>query len=133
MVRMIRAGELPLIQEWIDKDPDHSAKGMKSSFFALPDHVAFAVTDAKGPVMFVRLDPEPPAMRLHIQFIPESPTRIARALALNFQEVREQIEKCGATKLIFDSISPRLTRFCERLWGFTRIKGTDDWELDLAV
>lgn len=133
MIRGIRAGELLLIQEWIDKDEDHSAKGMKSSFFAEPDKVSFCITDSLGPVMFVKLDPEPPAVRVHIQFPPTGSGRIAKALALNFGDVRRELARLGATKLIFDSVSPRLTRFCERLWGFKRVGTTNDWELDLAV
>lgn len=133
MVRPIKAGELPLIQEWIDADDDHRAKGMKSSFFAEPDRVSFCITDQLGPVMFVRLDPEFPSVRVHIQFPPTGSNRIGRALALNFQEVREQLQRLGAKKLVFDSVSARLTSFCERLWGFQRVGDTNDWELDLAV
>lgn len=132
MVRQIRAGELLLIQKWIDLDEDHSAKGMKANFFAQPDKVSFCISDSSGPVMFVRLDTEYPAIRVHIQFGPVGTSRISKALVREFGAVRDQLIRLGAKKLIFDSVSPRLIRFCERLWGFKRIGETNDWELNLA-
>jgi hypothetical protein len=128
--RRIRQDDAPVIDSWIEVDEDHKQKGMTSAFFFEQGRIALAIEDEQGPTMFIRLDAEPPTMRLHIEFS-QSRKRVARSLLKNYPTFSEQIKKTGAEKLVFDTVNPDLARFCERAFGFVHVEGTNDWEISL--
>lgn len=131
MFRKVRAEDFPQIDYWISLDSDHIKKGMTHEFFTV--NVCFVVEDELGPVMYIRLDPELPiSMRVHIQFEAGNESRTARAFIKGFPKVQEEIYKTGARRMVFDSVSPKLTAFCERMFGYTRVGETDDYELMLG-
>jgi len=131
--RPLHDSDHSILNQWIALDPDHSAKGMTSEFFFRPGGLSFAIEDSKGPTMFLRLEPELPiSARIHIQFLADNESRTARSLHKAFPTVRGQIEKAGLKRMVFESISPKLSEFCKRCFGFTEVPGTTDFELFLG-
>jgi hypothetical protein len=130
MFRAISVIDRPLIDEWIEVDEDHKSKGMTSDFFYEKGRISVVVEDEQGPTMYIRLDAEPPTMRLHIEFCP-SKRRVARSLLKSYPKFAEQVKKTGATRMVFDTVNPDLARFCERALGFVHVEGTNDWEVSL--
>lgn len=132
MLRPINSLDIPIINEWISIDPDHSAKGMTADFFRQPDTVVFAIDDEDGPIMYFRLDPiNADVVQLHTQFNERARARTAIALVRNFPEVRDRIRQSGAKYMVFDSMSPSLVRFCKRRFGFAFIPDANQYYLDI--
>ena len=127
MIRPIVPFDRPIIDEWISRDPDHSAKGMTAQFFIDDALSGFAVTSQDETVMFVRVDFQGNTAKMHIQFDEGKPLRTARALIDNFPYVVKMLEAVGAHDLIFDSMSPKLTHFCVKYLGFSRVGDTNDY------
>jgi hypothetical protein len=126
--RRLTENDKPLIDQWIAADADHCAKGMTSEFFSR--FFSLAVEDKEGSVLFLALEPKPPAIIVHIQF-GVSKGRTAKALLAGFPTVRDQCKQCGAKEMIFDTLNPALARFCEKAWGFARVDQTENWRLPL--
>lgn len=134
MLRNILASDTPIIDEWITLDPAHSARGMTAKFFHQPDSLSFAIEDARGPVMFVRIDPlDACSVRMHIQFDERERRRTVLALARAFPDVRERLHDSGTRYVFFDSVSEPLIRFCEKRFGFVRLADSDTYYLFLPI
>lgn len=133
MLRAINDLDIPIITEWIAKDPDHSAKGMTADFFRQPDTISFAIDDDQGPIMYVRLDPlDADIVRLHIQFNETERRRTALALMRYFPEVRSRIADAKAKYIVFDSESARLVSFCMERFGFVHSPDSNLYFLDIS-
>ncbi len=119
MFRVIEPKDEPILAEWIAADPWHREYAKPSFWMDPPDGcVSFAVDDADGPVVYMRFDSEGTAVRLHAQFVAGSPDRIAAAIELGFDVVKEHVKAKGFRSIIFDSESPTLTRFMKKKFGF---------------
>jgi hypothetical protein len=129
MLRALLHPDTAIIDDWIAKDPDHSAKGMTHRFFLFG--LSFAIEDERGPTMYVRLNPEHDAARIHIQFDNDEKRRTALALVREFQLVSDLIKKAGYKRLIFDSVSEPLVRFCQKRFGFVRLADSNDYIKEL--
>lgn len=131
-IRPIELEDWETIARMIERDPDHTARGMTADFFFAPGVMNLAFEDLHGPVFFVRLDPEMSgSVRVHIQFDTSQPLRTVRTLSTGFTIVKERCEVAGATRMVFDSLDGKLRQFCMRHFGFQAITGTADLELML--
>lgn len=132
IIRKIVESDKALIADWIAFDGDHGPKGMSPEFFFEPATLGLLFSDEIGPVFFVRLDPEPDhVIRVHIQFQLAHALRTVRMLKSGFAVVEERVRLAGGEKMIFDSISEPLIEFCVNRFGFQRIAGTNNLELEL--
>lgn len=134
MLRPLLDSDKPIIKEWISRDPHHSREGMAEEFFYRPDGFAFASDDARGPVMYFKLDPlDAETVRMHIQFDELERRRNAVSLVHEFPAVRAAIMAANLRYLVFDSVSESLIRFCQKRFGFVHIADTNDYFIDLKA
>jgi hypothetical protein len=127
MLRKITWSDKPLLDQWIANDPEHRALFLPEFFYEV-NRVSFVIEDNQGPVMFVKLDPHPPEMRLFIQFS-NSPSRVAKAMLKHFSTVRDIVRKTGAKSMVFDTKNPKLASFCEKAFGFKCVGQSSDYRL----
>jgi hypothetical protein len=131
VLRPIQDSDTTVIDEWIARDAEHSAKDMTAAFFRQADTISLAIDDDKGPIMYVRIDPlDAETVRLHIQFDSTQQRRTAVALAHEFPTVRALLFMGKVKRIIFESVSERLIQFCEKRFGFTRVVDSNDYVLD---
>jgi len=125
--RRLTESDKPILAEWIASDPEHA--GLTPEFFYANDRLAMVLEAERGPGLYLRLDPEScGTVRLHIQF---GPDRRYSAITLRdgwpiFKE-RVLLSK-KVVRLVFESTSNALIRFCQR-FGFQKIEGSNDFEL----
>jgi hypothetical protein len=136
MLRPITDLDRAIIDEWIARDPEHSARMMTEAFFRQPDSVNFACDDKFGPVMYFRLEPvDAEITRVHTQFSssskPGNQRRTAVTLARAFVVITDLARKAGVHYLVFESTAPRLIAFCTKRFGFVHIADSNDYLLDL--
>ena len=122
-MRLIRSTDREQLAQWIADDPEHKDLFLPE-FWYERNRVSFVIEDKSGPVMFVKLVPEPPAMRIYIQFC-HDPSRVAKAMLRHFSEVKVMVRRTGAKMIVFDTNNSRLAASCERLFGFQRITESD--------
>ena len=122
-LRLIRSSDRDQLAQWISTDHEHKDI-FTADFWYEGGRVSFAVEDKFGVVMYVKLTPEPPAMRLYIQFCYES-GRVAKAMLKHFPEVRAMVKATGAESIVFDTKNPKLASFCIRAFGFEPVKDCD--------
>ena len=127
-LRRIRREDEPLLSEYIQGDPYH--KDTTTAVFWYQNY-SIVAEDEKGVVIFIRFDAEPPLMRIHMQFCPNT-KRVARIMMRDWAEVRQLIEAAGAKGIVFESTSPRLISFCEKAYGFKRMGETNDFRMYLV-
>lgn len=105
----------PLLEEWIAADPDHAGRVDAAAWLASANGVQnLLCVDRAGPLLFLRCSN---ALRLDIQFSPGSERRTARTLRTGLPWLAGEFRKQGYRELIYESRSPRLVRFLERI-GF---------------
>jgi hypothetical protein len=127
--RVLAESDKELLKNWIAADPEHSAKGMTPDFFFNPTSISMAIGDYSGPGIFVRVDPEAPSsVRLHIQFS-DNEVRSGKAMLRGWPTFSQGIWNSGVKRMVFESKSPLLIGFCKRCFGFSKVEGTDDYEL----
>ena len=127
-MRLLRPTDRDLLSSWIELEPEH--RGFLPEFWYERNRVSLVIEDRNGPVMFVKLSPEPPSMRLHIQFSPD-PSRVAKAMLKHFAEVKKFITNIGAEYIVFDTKNPKLAEFCSKAFGFIRVGDTEDYIVPL--
>lgn len=121
--------DIPIISQWIANDQEHSELGMKPEFFFEADRISLVLGDDEGPGLFVRVDPEmPDSVRIHIQF-GLNEVRSAKTLLRGWPEFCKMVWDSGVKRMVFQSHSRLLIAFCCRAFQFTRVEGTDDYEL----
>lgn len=130
------ATNLEQINEWRKRDsyhlhqnhPEWWLTGAKGSL------LAFCLTDAQGPLTFVRLEEEGEYVRIHTQFAPESIVSKRRLVVgmIECMKVLIGIYKTTAKGMIFDSESPTLIAFMDKHFGFKSVGGKD-YRLDFGV
>lgn len=129
MIRKLQFNDRSLLQGWIAEDPWHKDTFLPE-FWYEKDRISFIVEDDLGPALIVKLVPEPPAMRLFIQFGSDQ-KRSAKAMLSNFDQVKSWVQKTGASSIIFESTSSTLIAFCKKAFKFNQIEDKDDYQLIL--
>lgn len=117
------------IREWTDSDIYHRERNLPEWWLTGSGLLSFALYDDKGPVFYVRIDTgaDGEYARLNVQFAPEEVVpkiRLAKAMIQTLPKLIEIAKKHGIEGFIFDSISPRLVIFMERL-GFVKVAEDD--------
>jgi hypothetical protein len=128
-MRLIRHSDREQLAAWIAQDPEHKDSFLPE-FWYERNRVSFVIEDGQGAVMYVKLVPEPRAMRLYIQFC-DDPSRVGKAMLRHFSAVREMVARTGATSLVFDTRNPKLAAFCSKAFGFSRVGESADYRLSL--
>jgi predicted deacylase len=121
----VTVADAQTIRTWIAADPHHA--GQHEAFYLEGSVAATKLEDEQGTVLFLRMDKEKEATRLHVQFAPAgivSRLRVAKALVRSIPVVCKEL---GA--LVAESQSLALVKFLERM-GFVRVDGTDDYRLE---
>lgn len=135
MIRPVIDADKLLIESLIYGDADHAAKKMSAEFFfPAGEKLSMCFEDKDGPVLFVRLDAEPPeCIRMHVQFDcrPFMARRTIKMLTEGFPLVRQKCQTAKAKRLVFESTSASLRAFCEKHLGFQPVSGTADMEIVL--
>jgi hypothetical protein len=129
-IRKADTNDLPRIAQMLEHDADHMARQVKPEFFTAHD-LCFCFEDGKGPIFFVRLDPEQSSVRLHAQFSQLQPLRTAKSFSRALQLVKDRCKQAGASRLVFDSIDADLRSFCIKRFHFHPVSGTHDLALNL--
>lgn len=120
------------IATWIMADAEHHEKGMTPDFFFKEDSLAMVIGDLQGPGLYIRLDSEPPdSVRLHIQFS-ENAVKSGKTLLRAWPQFKERVQGAGVKRMVFETVNPSLSGFCIRCFGFKRVSGTNDYELEVV-
>lgn len=122
--------DIPQIQQWTDADVYHNGQHSPGWWITGNGFIAFRLEDNKGPVFYVRIDDGEYA-RLNVQFPPIDVVpkmRLARAMIQTLPRLIEITKSHGCKGLIFDSVSPALISFMEKL-GFLKIAQDDSYLL----
>jgi hypothetical protein len=115
-MRLIKITDREELASWIENDPFHKDIFWADYWFQ-KGFVSFVVEDELGSVMYVKLIPEPPAMRVSIQFC-DNPLRCAQAMLKHFWSVVGMVKKTGANALLYDTKNYKLAAFCTDAFGF---------------
>jgi hypothetical protein len=75
-------------------------------------------SDEAGPILFLRMQPKGEAVYIFAQFVCRDQARSARAMLEGFEIVKARIRLGGYKRIVMDSISPLLVRFCLKKLGF---------------
>jgi hypothetical protein len=117
--------DLPQLKRWVDADPAHK-NVIEPGFWIRPVSdggvpeegiQCLRVEDDKGAVFYLRMEN---AIRVYVQFPPEeeiSKSRLSSALRRAMWFIGGGAKKAGYHEMMFDSKSPSLVAFFERL-GF---------------
>lgn len=125
--------DIPQIAEWASYDPYHFMQTTPEFWLtgAEGSLLTFCLTDEKGPLCYVRIDPESGFARVHIQFAPESVVskrRLVVGLLMGLGVMKGSLPDAGMKGMIFNTINPALANFFIKQ-GFKSV-GNDDYRLD---
>jgi hypothetical protein len=107
--------EAAMVAEWISEDPVHNVNGLTIEDAFEPGSEVVLISDEAGPVMAVRFQK---ALRVAIQFKPESRIRIAKAGAEVTEFFKTIAPQVGCREVIVNP-GGKSVRFAERL-GFVK-------------
>lgn len=128
-MRLVKHTDREHLASLIEADPEHRGV-LISEWWYERGRVSFVIEDAHGAVLYVKLVPEPPAMRLYIQFC-DDPSRVSKAMLKHFGEVKQMVKNTSAERIVFDTRNPKLAAFCSKAFGFERVGKSDDYDLHL--
>lgn len=111
LIRPISPEDRQAIETWIAGEPSHPNNTFE--FYTESGCKSVVSEDEEGGVMVTRFTP---CLRVDIDFNPEaSPSRIGKAIASGLKDMAEQAKAQGFKEFVFESSSPKLVVFCERL------------------
>jgi len=122
----------PQILRWALADPYHCAKASIDGpgwWLTGQGVLSGCIEDAGGPTMYFRFDLEGELVRLHTQFAPENEvtkTRVIRVISRAIPALAFKAKQEGAKGFVFESVSPLLIRFMDRM-GFKSVENTNDY------
>lgn len=122
--------DLPRIKEWIASDPFHKGDPSWQAEGLLTGNgiLAFCVTDADGPLCFVRLDVRGEMLRLATQFGPEEEVSKKRLvvglIASGIPAIKTFAEEKGFKGIVFESMNESLIEFMKKQ-GFNTVENHD--------
>lgn len=122
--------DIDQIQKWTDADEYHRGQHNPSWWLTGNGFISFCLYDDKGPVCYVRIDDGEYA-RLNVQFAPQdvvSKRRLVLAMLEALPKLIKTMKSHGSNGFIFDSISPTLISFMDKV-GFSKIAGDDSYLL----
>ena len=109
----------PLVESWIAAEAHHQSNTFE--FYQEVGTKSVMCVDEGGEVFVLKFTP---CLRTDIDFSSTAgPARIGKVLAEVINEMTDTAKKQGFKEFVFDSTSPKLIAFCERL-GFQK---TDDY------
>lgn len=119
----------PQIAEWLLLDSSKSFEAASPGWWLTGTDcvVAFCLSDASGPTMYVRMDRESPFARMHTVFAPESQVekkRLVLSLLEGFPQLVAVMGTGGFKGIVFESTSESLVKFMSHL-GFVPQSGND--------
>jgi hypothetical protein len=111
MIRNLAPEDRPQIEAWIAAEPTHASNTFDWYSEARTSAVVFE--DSNGQVLVAKFTP---CLRVDIDFNPEAgPSRVGKALVEGLAETATNARNQGFKEFVFESRSPKLTSFCERL------------------
>ena len=111
--RELTLGDKPLLQTWIDAEPDHAESSPE--FYFQPNTTSILYSDDVGPVLAIRYST---AIRCDVEFNNAAgKERIRNILKEGFPEVAGQAKEQKFSEIVYNSTSKTLNAFT-RLLGF---------------
>jgi hypothetical protein len=135
MIRLTETtqSDIEQIREWLACDPWHKddSRNVPELMTTGNGLLSYCLQDDEGPIAYVKLTEEGELVRIAMQFGPQEEVSKKR-LAVGLAEVGIPIIKVFALEngfkgLVYESISPKLIFFCEKL-GFKSV-GNDDYAM----
>ena len=127
------ADDTSQIQQWTDADIYHRGQHNPGWWITGNGLLSFCLHDDQGPCFYVRIDDGEYAS-LSVQFAPEdvvSKRRLVHAILQALPKIIGIIKANGSKGLIFDSVSPSLVRFMEKV-GFKQVQESDSYKLSFG-
>lgn len=121
--------DIEQLTEWIEHDPYHKDCLNPEWWLTGNGMLSFVVQDDKGPTMYVRTEIDRVALRVHIQFAPESEVsrqRVITSLVEGFPLVAKFGKDSGCVRMVYKSTSPGLIAFLQKQLSFVPA-GDDDY------
>jgi hypothetical protein len=110
-IRNLTPEDRPQIESWIAAEPEHSNNTFE--WYSESGAKTVVYEDADGQVLVAKFTP---CLRVDIDFNPDAgPSRIGKAIADGLKQTAEQARNQGFKEFVFESLSPKLSAFCERL------------------
>ncbi len=121
--------DIEQLTEWIKNDPYHK-DCLDPHWWLTGGHglLSYCLQDNQGPTMYVRLDLDMLALRIHTQFAPlaeVSKLRVVRSLMWALPRMKPVAIQNGCNAYVFNSTSPTLIEFMSRKFGFASVGGGD--------
>lgn len=120
--------DIEQLTEWIAHDPYH--KDCLDPFWWLTGQgvLSYCLQDGQGPTMYVRIDQDNFALRIHTQFAPlaeVSKLRVVRSLMWALPRMKTVAVMNGCNTYVFNSTSPDLIGFMEKKFKFKSVGNGD--------
>jgi hypothetical protein len=120
--------DIEQLTEWIKNDPYH--KDCLDPLWWLTGQgvLSYCIQDNRGPTMYVRIDLDMLALRIHTQFAPlaeVSKVRVVRSLLWALPRMKPVAVQNGCNSYVFNSTSPDLIEFMKKKFGFVSVGGGD--------
>jgi hypothetical protein len=127
--------DIEQLTEWIKADPYH--KDCLDPYWWLTGEglLSYCLLDSQGPTMYVRLDLDGSALRIHTQFAPlqeVSKVRVVKSLLWALPRMKEVAIQNNLKDFVFKSTSPDLIQFMFKKFAFVGI-GNDDYSSPIEV
>ncbi len=111
IIRNLTEDDKKTLAEWIAQEPDHA--GNSPDFYFQSNTKAAMYEDEEGEILVTKFTP---CLRVDIEFSPTAGRkRIAQTMTEEFPKLVEQAKAQGFKEFVFESSSPKLTAFCEKL------------------
>ncbi len=111
MIRNLVPEDRPQVESWVSAEPTHVNNTF--DWYNEAGTKSVIVEDESGAVLVAKFTP---CLRMDTDFSPTAtPARIAKAIVSGLAEMEKQAKSQGFKEIVFESSSPKLVAFCERL------------------
>ena len=102
------------VESWIAAEPTHANNTFE--FYQQANTRSLLYSDEEGPVLVVKFTP---SLVMDAEFNPRaSGKRIAAIMSEGFPELERQAKEQGFRSIVYESVSEKLIKFCEKYMGF---------------
>ena len=116
IIRPVTENDRDLIAGWIANEPAHKASS--PDYYFEPNTKSVIYEDDDGGILVAKFTP---VIRLDLDFNPNAgKMRIAKTMLREVPDLAKQAESQGFHEFVFDSKSPDLIKFCQKL-GFEAV------------
>jgi hypothetical protein len=128
------AEHINTLRSWITKDK--FSRISTPRFWMTGESLLSFCCQDDSPVLFVRIDAEGDAARLHTLFGPPedvSKRRIAESLAVGFPKIADELRRQGFKMAVYESVSPSLIAFMSAFGFIPSTGSSNDFVLEFEA